>query len=258
MRAHFTRPVTDDQGNLLPNAQITVYNPATTDLISPVLYTADTGSDVLTNPYISSTGLIDFYLVTPMRVRLGIVQGGLPMQFYEDVDVLAAGADSPHAGSGLNSLVIGVAANSAGDTSTALGPSASSGGVSAVALGVSTNGLGDYSAAVGSGASTSGVGATAVGRDSVGGGAAATALGNGATTSAANAIALGNGAVSAFAHASAIGAGAATTAANQVMLGSSSDIVEVPQGSGIVLSDSTGSRWKVTVNTDGSLETDPA
>lgn len=255
MRAHFTRPVTDDQGNLLPNAQISVFEPGSTTLISPVLYTSDTGSGVLTNPYISATGLIDIYLNNPMRVRIGIVQGGLPMQFYEAVDVLAAGSDSPHTGTGLNSLVIGVAANSVGNTSTALGPSASSGGVSAVALGVSTNGLGDYSAALGSGASTSGVGATAVGRDTVGGGDSSIALGNGATTSDASAVALGNGAVSAYAHSSALGSGAQTTQPNQVMLGSPTDIVEIAPGAPLVLTDANGVRWTLVVDIDGSLDT---
>lgn len=258
MRAHFTRPVTDDQGNLLPNAQISVFNPGTTDLITPVLYTSDTGSGVLTNPYISATGLIDVYLDEPMRVRFGVVQGGLPMQFYEDVDVLAAGSDSPHTGTGLNSLVIGVAANAVGDTSTALGPSASSGGVSAVALGAVTNALGDSSAALGTGASASGVGSTAVGRAATSGGDSSLALGDGAQTSDASAVALGAGAVSAFANAAAIGPGAQTTQANQVLLGATGSVVEIAEGVPVVLTDANGVRWTLVVDTDGSLDTELA
>lgn len=258
MRAHFTRPITDEQGNLLPNAQITVFDPATTTPIGQVLYSTDVGSNVLTNPYISATGQIDLYLDNPTRVRIGVVQGGLPMQYFEDVDVLAAGSDSPHTGAGNESLVIGVAATSVGDSSTALGPSASSGGASATAVGTITNALGDYSAALGSGASTSGVGATAVGRNTSATGDSSTALGNGAQAADTSAMALGDGAVSAFARSSAIGAGAETTQTDQVMLGSSTSVVEIAEGAPIVLTDANGVRWTLVVDTDGSLDTEPA
>lgn len=134
MRAHFTRPVTDEQGDLLPNVQVTVFDPGTTTPISQVLYTSDTGSNVLTNPFVSATGVIDVYLDQPARVRFGIVQGNLPMQFYEDVDVLAAGSDSQHFGAGTNSLAIGVGATSLGDSATGLGPSASATGTNSTAL----------------------------------------------------------------------------------------------------------------------------
>lgn len=258
MRAHFTRPVTDDQGNVLPNAQISVFNPASTTLIGPVLYTSDTGSGVLTNPYISATGLIDFYLDNPVRVRIGIVQGGLPMQYYEDVDVLAAGSDSQHTGAGDESLVIGVAATSVGDSSTALGPSASSGGNSSTAVGSITNALGDYSAAVGSGAATSGVGAASVGRNASATGDASLALGNSAQAGDVSAVALGDGAVSSFARSTAIGSGAETTQIDQVMLGASTSVVEIAEGAPIVLTDTNGVRWTLVVDTDGSLDTEPA
>jgi hypothetical protein len=258
MRAHFTRPVTDDQGNLLPNAQISVFNPATTTPIGPTLYTSDTGSDILTNPYVSATGVIDFYLDNPIRVRIGIVQGGLPMQYYEDVDVLAAGSDSPHTGAGDESLVIGVAATSVGDSSTALGPSASSGGNSSTAVGVITNAVGDYSAAFGSGAATSGVGATAVGRNASATGDASIALGNGAQANDESAAALGDGAVSSFARSTAIGSGAQTTQTDQVLLGSTTTVVEIAEGAPIVLTDTNGVRWTLVVDTDGSLDTEPA
>jgi hypothetical protein len=258
VRAHFTRPVTDEQGNLLPNAQVNIYDPATTTPIGQVLYSTDVGNNVLTNPYVSSTGQIDFYLDNPTRVRIGIVQGGLPMQFYEDVDVLAAGSDSPHTGAGTESLVIGVAATSVGDSSVALGPAASSGGASAVGVGPITNALGDYSAALGSGASTSGVGTTAVGRNAAATGDSSTALGNGAQTGDESAVALGDGATSIYAHASAIGSGAETTRVNQVMIGSATDIVEIAAGAPIVLTDADGVRWTLVVDTDGSLDTEPA
>lgn len=258
MRAHFTRPVTDDQGNLLPNAEIAVYDPGTTDLIAPVLYSTGSGSTVLTNPYISATGVIDFYLDQPARVRVGVTQGGLPTSYYEDVDVLAAGVDGQHVGAGRISLVIGSGATSAGDSSAALGPGASSGGASATAVGSITNAVGDFSVAVGSGAASSGTSGIALGQDAQGTGSAATALGHTAQTGADSATALGDGASALYQHSTALGAGAATTQTNQVLLGTATDVVEVAAGAPLVMSDSAGVRWRVTVNTDGSLNTTPA
>lgn len=255
MRAHYIRPVTDDQGNLLPNVQVTVYNPATTNPITPVIYGSDTGTDVLTNPHVSNTGVIDFYLDLPTRVRIGVVQGGLPEQFYEDVDVLAAGLDGQHLGGGLNSTALGVSATAAGDTGTALGPSASAGGVSSTALGAITNALGDFSASVGSGAASSGVGAAAVGSDAQATADASAALGHAAQAGGVSSTALGDGAIAAYNRSTAVGNGAATTQADQVMLGNGTAVVEIAPGSPVVLSDANGVRWLLTINTDGSLNT---
>ncbi len=258
MRAHYTRPVTDEQGDLLPNVQVSVFDPGTTDLISLVLYSTSTGNNVLTNPYVSATGIIDLYLDIPARVRFGLVQGGLPMQLYDDVDILAAGSDSQHSGAGTNSLVLGVSATSAGNGSVAMGPSASSGGTGSSALGPLTNAVGDYSTAVGSGAASSGTGGVAAGRDSSASGVSSTALGHGAQAADQSAVALGDGATAPYAHSSAVGPGAETTQPNQVVLGTPADIVEIPAGSAVILSDTNGVRWKVTINTDGSLNTQAA
>lgn len=255
MRAHFTRPVTDEQGDLLPNVQVTVFEPGTTTPISQVIYSSDTGNNVLTNPYVSATGVIDIYLDQPARVRFGIVQGNLPMQFYEDVDVLAAGSDSQHFGAGLNSLVIGVGATANGDSSTALGTTASSTGVNSTAVGANTNAVGDYSAAVGQAATTQGTSALAAGRTATATGVASTALGNGAQATADSSSALGDGAVAGFAHSTAIGAGAVADGTNRIVLGTAADQTVIPQGSGIVMYDSAGVQWLVTINTDGSLNT---
>lgn len=255
MRAHFTRPVTDEQGDLLPNVQVTVFDPGTTTPISQVLYTSDTGSNVLTNPFVSATGVIDVYLDQPARVRFGIVQGNLPMQFYEDVDVLAAGSDSQHFGAGTNSLAIGVGATSLGDSATGLGPSASATGTNSTALGQASSSVGDFSAALGQGATTQGVSALAAGRTASATGLASTALGNGAQATADSSTALGDGATAGFPHSTAIGAGAQTDGNNRVVLGTGSDQVVIPQGSGIVMFDSAGVQWLVTINTDGSLNT---
>lgn len=255
MRAHFTRPVTDDAGDLLPNVQVTVFEPGTTDPISQVIYSSDTGNNVLTNPFVSATGVIDVYLDQPARVRFGVVQGNLPMQFYEDVDVLAAGSDSQHFGTATNSMVIGVGATAPGDSSTALGTAATSTGINSTALGANSNSLGDYSTALGQAASTQGVSGLAAGRTATSTGLAATALGNGAQAAGDSSTALGDGAVADFAHSSALGAGAETDGPNRLVLGTAEDKTVIPQGSGIVMFDANGVQWEITVNTDGSLNT---
>lgn len=254
MRAHFTRPVTDQQGDLLPNVQVSVYEPATTDLIPDIVYSTDTGTNVLNNPFVSDTGIIDIYLDNPKRIRLGIIQGSLPVQYYEDVDVLAAGSDSLHSGAGTDSLMIGPAASAPGNSSVALGSGSSSGGMQATAVGNGANALGDQSIALGTGT------AQGIGSIGIGNGATATAdggigIGNGATAGMADSTALGDGATSNYAHSTAIGPGAVTTGANQIMIGTATDHAELPQGSFLVMTSSGGFRYQITVGDDGSLTT---
>lgn len=254
MRAHYTRPVTDDQGVLLPNVQVTVYNPGTTDLIAAVLYGSDAGSDVLANPYVSNTGVIDFYLDLPSRVRIGVVQGGLPEQYYEDVDVLAAGLDGQHTGTGSNSVALGSTATSAGPSATAIGPAASAGGSSSTALGSSANALGDSATALGSAASATSLGGVSVGSNAAATADAAVAVGRSTQAAGVSSMALGDGATATHARAVAIGPTAATTQDDQVMIGSGTgSIVEIAEGSPLIMTDTNGNRWRITVGTDGVL-----
>lgn len=255
MRAHYTRPVTDEAGNLLPNVQVTVFQPGTTTLITDVLYTTDAGSGVLTNPWVASNGIIDFYLDTPQRVRVGTIQGGLAIQYAEDVDVLAAGADSQHLGSGTNSLQIGVAAVSAGNQSTALGPGTLSPGLQATAVGSASNALGDHSVAVGT-ASTSGESEIAIGDGATTSGGASVAIGDSASATGTSSGALGANASSTYAHSTAVGADSLVTQANQIMLGTASDFTEIPAGSAIVLSSPDGTRYFLRVDNGGALDTE--
>jgi hypothetical protein len=255
VRAHFTRPVTDDQGDLLPNVQITVYEPGTTTLISQVLYSTDVGNNVLANPFVSSTGVIDLYLDTPARVRFGLIQGSLPVQYYEDVDVLAAGSDSQHTGTGTSSLMLGIGASSAGDTSSAVGPAATSAGTNSSAVGASANSLGEFSTAVGPAATAQNVSGTAVGRNATVTGDAGTAVGHGAEASGTSSTALGDGAQAAWAHSTAVGAGAEADGDNRVVLGTGTDVVVIPDGSAVLMTAPAGTVWSITVADDGSLTT---
>jgi hypothetical protein len=84
-RAHLFRPITDQQGNLLYNATVTVRE---TDFAVPVgqpLYASATGSDTLDNPFVTPSGVIDFWLDTPQRVSLLVQADGMEdIQVYLD------------------------------------------------------------------------------------------------------------------------------------------------------------------------------
>jgi hypothetical protein len=257
VRAHFTRPVTDQQGNLLPNVQVSIYDPGTTDPISDTIYSTDVGTNVLSNPYVSNTGIIDIYFDVPRRVRIGLIQGTLPVQYYEDVDVLAAGADSAHIGAGANSLVIGHLAVAPGDSATALGPGSSAGGAQGTAVGSAANALGSQSVAVGA-AAVQDTGSIGIGDGAAAGGPNNIAIGADATTGMDQTIAIGHAAVANFNHSTAIGAGATNTGPNQIVLGTGDDYVELPPGSALALTSPIGNRFKITVDDDGSLTTTPA
>lgn len=255
MRAHFTRPVTDEQGDLLPNVQVSVFNPGTTTPITQPLYTSDTGGGVLTNPFVSNTGIIDLYLDVPTRVRFGILVGALPMQYYEDVDVLAAGSDSQHSGTGQASLMIGVGASAPGDNSTSVGPSSSTAGSGATALGHSANALGAFATALGQGTTAPGESALSIGRTATAAGVSGTAVGHAAVASALNSTAIGHGATSAWEGSTAVGQNSTNTSTFQVMLGSATTVAEIPVGSALVISSENGTRWRITIADDGSLTT---
>lgn len=74
-RAHLYRNVTDSAGNVLPNVQVAVYKAGSTQLIDQTLYTQNVGSITLTNPFVTSTGVVDFYLDEPQSVKITIIQG---------------------------------------------------------------------------------------------------------------------------------------------------------------------------------------
>lgn len=86
-RAHFYRPVLDNQGNIVTNATVRVLEPGTTTPISETLYSGPSGEGSLANPFQPSNGVIDFYLGVARTVRLGITRGSQPEVFIENIDV---------------------------------------------------------------------------------------------------------------------------------------------------------------------------
>lgn len=90
MRAHLYRLMQDSQGNLVPDVTVRVLEPGTTTLIGDALYPDSDSASPMANPFVSPTGVINFYLDSPRRVRLGVSTQEIPERFYENVDVLAA------------------------------------------------------------------------------------------------------------------------------------------------------------------------
>lgn len=240
MRAHYYRPVQDSTGALEPNVQITIYQPGTTDLLVDTIYSDDSTSSPVSNPFITNNGIIDFYLDTPQRVRIAVVQGTNPVDYVEDQDVLSAGSDSPHMGVGGNSTQVGIGGSSTGNNSSSYGYNSDSSGTQGTAVGSASNAAGNQSTAVGSGTSANGVAGTAVGNSTTANGASGTAIGDSASARSDN-------------HSTALGAGATTDDDNQVMVGTAADTAVFPGG--VTLTGPGGARFALTIDATGALIT---
>jgi hypothetical protein len=94
MRAHLLKALTDVAGNLLAGSIVAVYvngtgNTGSPVLISAPLYSSQSGSTLLGNPFTSSDGNLSFYLDAPQRVDLGVTPPGAAPYVIMDVDVLS-------------------------------------------------------------------------------------------------------------------------------------------------------------------------
>lgn len=88
-RAHVVKTLRTPTGDLITGATISVLTANGATQIEESLYTAAAGNEVYSNPFVSVTGIVDFYLALPTRVRLKVTlanDGG--DVFFEDVDVL--------------------------------------------------------------------------------------------------------------------------------------------------------------------------
>lgn len=270
MRAHYYQLITDSQGNLQPNSTVRVLKPGTSALVDFPLYPSSDTQSPITNPFISSDGVVNVYCDVPTRVDLGITSPGQPEVFYYDVDIQtssSATVDTSMQGQGVDSVSVGPSSVSAGQGSVAVGNSAQSPGLEATALGHNSVAQGDGATALGSGAQVASAGATAVGQGAVASatnasaygdsvaaqGANSTAAGVNATATEDHATALGSSSSAQHEHATAVGADAVTTEPYMVMLGSPDDTVHVPKA--LVLASENGGRFAVTVDDAGTLQT---
>lgn len=84
-RAHIYKVLQNGDGSVLTGASVRVLaDGASTNLTDP-LFTTDAGSGVLTNPFTSSNGKIDFYLDNPQRLQIGVTPPGSG-EFFTTVD----------------------------------------------------------------------------------------------------------------------------------------------------------------------------
>lgn len=76
-RAHLLRPITDNAGNLLYGATVTVREVNYAIPLAQTMWASSDGTDVLPNPFTASNGTIDFWLDTAQRVSLLVQSSGV-------------------------------------------------------------------------------------------------------------------------------------------------------------------------------------
>jgi hypothetical protein len=255
VRAHYQAPVQDVTGALLPGTVVSIYLNGTMTLDSEPVYADGSSNTQLGNPFVTATGVIDFYLASPERVDLGIQPPGVAQTVFPDIDVNEAEASSvtlTFPGAGASSTQVGASAAAGGTDTTAVGVSATASGIADTAYGEATTASGGSSLAVGQAATAQAFQSTAVGQGASAGSSASagTSLGQGASTSGTNGTALGAGSSAAGTGATAVGqgasagwtssvalgVGASASANHQIMLGTAAEDVIIPGG--LVLSES--------------------
>lgn len=87
VRAHLYRTAADNAGNVVPNLSVAVYQAGTTALIPQPLYTQDIGSETLANPFVTSTGIIDFYIDDAASVRIGLTPSSGVETYVDNIEV---------------------------------------------------------------------------------------------------------------------------------------------------------------------------
>lgn len=86
-RAHLYRSISDSNGNIRPAVQVSVFNAGSTQLTEQTLYTGETGSTALENPFVSSDGVIDFYLDRAQSVKIEL-RDGSSLSTFDNIEVV--------------------------------------------------------------------------------------------------------------------------------------------------------------------------
>ena len=86
-RAHFSRKVADDQGNVVPGTTVTVYEAGTLTPLTDPLYVNETGSVEQTNPFEVNDGIVDFYVDSPRQIKVGLRAPNGVERFFDNQDV---------------------------------------------------------------------------------------------------------------------------------------------------------------------------
>ncbi|MEU9405626.1 hypothetical protein AB0E08_07965 [Streptomyces sp. NPDC048281] len=89
-RAHVMRPIIGDTGDLLYGAQVTVRESGQSVKVAQPIYAGPTGEDQLTNPFVTASGVIDFWMDEPQRVSVLVQKDG-----FSDILVYLDGSPAP-------------------------------------------------------------------------------------------------------------------------------------------------------------------
>lgn len=115
-RAHKYMPILSD-GEPVLNIVVRLLQPGTTTAFVGTIFVGETGSTAYTPPWTAANGVIDFYLASQARVRIGVTAPGQSETFFEDVDVFEPADSGLILASG--TLTITNTPTSAGDVLTA-------------------------------------------------------------------------------------------------------------------------------------------
>lgn len=91
-RARFSRPVLDNQGNIVPGGSVMVYSSQTGLPLTDPIYSDIEATTLLGLPYTCDSGIIDFYLDRPQFVNVGYTAPGASIEtLFRNVAVEAPG-----------------------------------------------------------------------------------------------------------------------------------------------------------------------
>jgi hypothetical protein len=93
-RVHVLRPILDEAGNLIPGASVQVDAEATDAPTTQTLWASREISDAteFVNPIVTSTGILDFWMTEPERLKLTVTVQGRPDEVVI-VDALPSGSE---------------------------------------------------------------------------------------------------------------------------------------------------------------------
>lgn len=91
MRGHYNRAIVDNAGNLILGCTVRLIDIGTNANLTDTIFAQATGSTSKPNPFVADDGVIDFYLDTQTRLRMGITrpEPGSAEYYVEGADVLA-------------------------------------------------------------------------------------------------------------------------------------------------------------------------
>lgn len=90
-RAHFSRPVQDNLGNILAGGSVMLYDPATGSPYGGTAWADINASVMLSPPWVSSNGIIDFFLDQPQFITVGYTPIGGTEILFPNVVVSSPG-----------------------------------------------------------------------------------------------------------------------------------------------------------------------